>query len=168
MRLTMQSGPPRSWVIVVLILCANAGGGCGGQRSTDTESRGPTSAQVIAASTYRAEVSAVCKRYNAQIMRIGREVRGSRAHEIQLARATNATTASEARALMQIPRPPGFGRLERLYRAIISVANVADKSTRLFSNGQLTRANVASLSAVHELRAVNGAFRRLGFSVCAE
>jgi hypothetical protein len=163
----MRAGLSGSWVIVV-VLALGAGGGCGGQRSMSTESRVPASTQVVAASTYRAEVNTVCKRYNTEITRIGGEVRGSREHEVQLARATNAVTASEARALMQIPRPPGFGRLERLYRAIVSAANVADESTRLFSRGQLGRANAAALSADRELRAVNRAFRRLGLSICAE
>ena len=110
----------------------------------------------------------MCKRYNVEIMQIGREARGSRGHEVQLARATNAATASEARALMQIPRPPGFGQLERLYRAMTSAANVADESTRLFSTGQLDRANTAALAATRELRVVNRAFRRLDLSICAE
>jgi hypothetical protein len=138
MRVTaVRAGVPCSWMaIVVVAFYAVAGDGCGSQRSTGFGSRAPTSAQVVTARTYRAEVSAVCKRYNAEIMQIGRTVRGSREHEIQLARATNAATASEARALMKIPRPPGFGRLELLYRAMASTANVADKSTRLFSAGQ--------------------------------
>lgn len=165
----MRAGLRRSWILIAVVaLYASADDGCASQRSTGTGSRAPTSAQVVTARTYRAEVSMVCKRYNAEIMRIGREARGSREREIQLARATNAATASEARALMQIPRPPGFDRLERLYRAITSAANVADESTRLFSAGQLGRANAASLSADHELRAVNRAFRRLDLSICAE
>jgi hypothetical protein len=170
MRVTaMRSGLPRSSIIVAVVaLCASAEGDCGSQRSTGTGSRAPTSAQVAAAHTYRAEVSTVCKRYNAEIMQIGRKAGGSREHEVQIARATNAATFSEASALMQIPRPPGLGQLERLYRAMMSTANVADESTRLFSTGQLDRANAASLGANNELRAVNRAFRRLGLSICAE
>lgn len=167
MRVTaMRVGVPCLWMTVALY--AIAADGCGSQRSTGNVSRAPTSAQVVTARTYRAEVSTVCMRYNAEIRQIGRMARGSREHEVQLARATNAATASEARALMQIPRPPGFGRLERLYHAIMSMANVADESTRLFSTGQLDRANAAALSAIRELRAVNRAFRRLGLSICAE
>jgi hypothetical protein len=115
---------------------------------------------------YRAEVNTVCRRYNAVIQQIGRKPRGSGEHEVQLAPAKNAVTASEARALMQVPRPAGFGRLERLYRAMTSAANVADESTWLFSTGQLDRADAMALGATRELRAVNQAFRRLGLSIC--
>ena len=160
---------PRSWIMMVAVaFCAGVLDGCAGQSPTATRSQTPTLAQVVTARTYRAEVSIVCKRYNVEITQIGREAHRSREHEVQLARATNAATASEARALMQIPRPPGFGRLERLYRAITSAANVAEESTRLFSTGQLDRANAASLDANHELRVVNMEFRRLGLSICAE
>lgn len=138
------------------------------QRSTGIASQPSTPAQVVAARKYRTRVITVCKRYNAEIKEIGQEARGSRAHEAQLARATNAVTASEARALMQIPRPPGFAQLERLYQGMTSAAKVADEATRLFSAGQLHRANAASLSASHELGALNGDFRRLGLSICAE
>lgn len=110
----------------------------------------------------------MCKRYNAKTVQIGRKVRGSRKHEVQLARATNAVTVAEAHALMQIPRPTGFGRLERLYQAMTSAAGLADESTRLVSAGQLDRADAAALDATRELRAVNRAFRRLGLSICAE
>jgi len=160
---------PRPWIMMVAVaLCVGAMDGCGSQSSAATRSQAPTSARAVTARTYGAQVSAVCKRYNAEIAQIGREAHGSREHEVQLARATNATTASEARALMQIPRPSGFDRIERLYRAILSAANVADESTRLFLAGQLGRANAASVSASHDLSSVNGAFRRLGLSICAE
>jgi hypothetical protein len=159
-------------MVAIVVLYAGAIDGCASQHSTSIGSQesplAASSAQVVAARTYHAQVGTVCKRYNAEIMQIGQKARGSREHEAQLARATNAATASEARALIQIPRPPGFGRLERLYRAMMSAASVADESTRLFSAGQLGRANAASLSADHELRAVNRAFRRLGLSICAE
>jgi hypothetical protein len=89
---------------------------------------------------YGIQVRTVCERYNAEIVQIGRKARKSREHEVQLARATNAVTASEAKALIQIPRPPGFGRLERLYRKMALAANEADESTRLFSTGQLRKA----------------------------
>jgi hypothetical protein len=69
--------------------------------------------------------------------------------------------------LMQIPRPPGFGRLERVYQEMILAANVADEATRLFSADQLSRANAASVSASHDVSAVNSIFRRLGLSICA-
>lgn len=165
----MRAGLRRSWTLIaVVVLYISADAGCASQRLTGTGSRASTSVQVVTARTYRAQVSIVCERYNAEITQIGREARGSRKHEVQLARATNAATASEARALMQIPRPPGFDRLERLYSAITSAANVADESTRLFSTGQLDRANAASLDANHELRVVNMEFRRLGLSICAE
>jgi hypothetical protein len=158
--------------MAVVAIYAGAVAGCAGQGSTGTGSQAPSSsassAQVVAARTYRAQVAAVCERYNAEIMQIGRTARGSREHEAQLARATNAATTSEAHSLMQIPRPPGFGRLERLYRAMTVAATVADESTRLFSAGQLRRANAVSLSANHELDAVNRALRRLGLSICAE
>lgn len=164
-----RAGLPRLWIMIAVVaLCAGALDGCAGQGATHTRSQAPTLANVVTARTYRAQVSAVCKRYNAEVMQIGRRARGSGEHEAQLARATNAATASEAHTLMQIPRPQGFGRLERLYRAMTSAASVADESTRLFSAGQLGRANAASLSANHELRAVNTAFRRLGLSICAE
>jgi len=170
MRLAIvRAGLWRSWTMMAIVaIYAGVVGGCGGQRSTSTGSQAPSSAQVVAARTYRAQVNTVCKRYNAEIKQIGRKPRGSREHEVQLAQATNAATASEARALMQIPRPPGFGQLERLYRAITSAANVADESTRLFSAGQLLRANAVSLRADQDLRAVNSAFKQLGLSICAE
>jgi hypothetical protein len=164
-----RAGLPRSWIMIAVVaLCAGALDGCAGGRSTDTRSQALTSPKIVTARTYRAQVSTVCERYNAEIMQIGRRARGSREHEAQLAGATNAATASEAHTLMQIPRPPGFGRLERLYWAMTSAASVADESTRLFSAGQLGRANAASLSADQEVRAVNRAFRRLGLSICAE
>jgi hypothetical protein len=164
-----RAGLPRWWMMIgVLALCAGALDGCGDQRSTSTRSQAPTSAKVVTAPTYRAQVSTICERYNASITQIGRRARGSREHEAQLAGATNAATASEAAALSQIPRPPGFGGLERLYRAMTSAASVADESARLFAAGQMGRANAASLRADHELRAVNSAFRRLGLSICAE
>jgi hypothetical protein len=165
----MRAGLRRSWILVAVVaLYTSADAGCASQRSTSTGPQAPTSAQIVTARTYRAEVSAMCKRYNAETMQIGREARGSREHEVQLARATNAAAVSEARALMQIPRPLGFGRLERLYRAMTSAANLADESTWLFSTGQLDRADAAALSATRELRAVNQAFKRLGLSICAE
>lgn len=110
----------------------------------------------------------MCKRYNADIRQIGLSARGSHEHEVQLAQATNAVTASEARTLMQIPRPPGFGRLEHLYQEMMSAAMAANQATRLFSAGQLGRATAASVSASRDLSSVNGAFRRLGLSICAE
>jgi hypothetical protein len=159
-------------MMAVVVIYVGTVDGCAGQRSTSTGSQAPNSAassiQVVAARTYRAQASTVCKRYNTEITQIGRKARGSREHEAQLARATNAATISEARALMQIPRPPGFGRLERLYRAMTSAANLADESARLFSAGQLLRANAVSLGAKQDLRAVNRAFSRLGLSICAE
>jgi hypothetical protein len=165
----MRAGVPCSWMIIAVVaLYAFAGDGCGSQRSTGSGSRAPTSAQLVTARTYRGEVSTVCRRYNAEIMQIGRKERGSRKHEVQLARATDAVTASEARALMQIPRPPGFGRFERLYRTIMSAADVAGESTWLFSTGKLERANAAALVATRELRGANAAFRQLGLSTCAE
>jgi hypothetical protein len=165
----MRAGLRRSWILMAVVaLYSSVNDGCANQRSAGTGSRAPMSAQVVTARTYRAQVSAVCKRYNAEIAQIGREARGSREHEVQLARATNAATASEAHALMQIPRPPGFDRLEHLYSAIASAANVADESTQLFSTGQLEGANAASMDANHELRVVNMEFRRIGLSICAE
>ena len=155
-------------IITVVVLYALAGDGCGGQHSTGFRSRAPTSTELVTARAYRSEVNTVCRHYNAEIMQIGRKPHGSREHEVQLAQATDAVTASEARALMQIPRPPGFGRFERLYRAIMSAANVADESTWLFSTGKLKRANAAALVATRELRAANTAFRQLGLSTCAE
>jgi hypothetical protein len=155
-------------IIAVVALYSFAGDGCGGQRSMGSVSRASTSAQLVTARAYRSEVSTVCRHYNAEIMQIGRKPRGSHEHEVQLARATDAVTASEARALMQIPRPPGFGRFERLYRAIMSAANAADESTGLFSTGKLERANAAALVATRELRAANTAFKQLGLSICAE
>lgn len=164
-----RAGLPRWWMMIAVVaLCVGALDGCGDQRSASTRSRAPTLATVVTARTYRAQANTICKRYNAEIAQIGRRARGSREHEAQLAGATNAATASEATALMQIPRPPGFGQLERLYRAMTSAASVADESARLFVADQLGRANAASLSADHELRAVNSAFRRLGLSICAE
>lgn len=160
---------PRPWIMMVaVVLCAGAMDGCAGQSQSATRSQAPTSAQVVTARTYGAQVSAVCERYNAETAKIGRQAHGSREHEAQLAQATNAATASEARTLMQIPRPPGFGRFERLYREMTLAANVADEATRLFSAGQLDRANAASLRASHELGAVNGTFGWLGLSICAE
>ena len=133
-RFMLASERRQTHSMVVLTRAVN--GSLEAKSLTDAGSRAPTSAQAVTARTYRAEVSTVCERYNAEIMQIGRTPRGSREHEVQLARATNAVTASEARALMQISRPPGFGRLERL-RAMASTANAADESTRLFSTGQL-------------------------------
>jgi hypothetical protein len=166
----VRARPLRSWITIVLVVLCVAGvvDGCGGQRSTGTRSQAPTSARVVTARTYYAQVSTVCRRYNAEIAQIGRMARGSREHEAQLARATNVVTASEARRLMQIPRPPGFGRLERLYREMRLAASAAEESAQLFAVGQQVRANEASLSASHEIGAVNGAFRRLGLSICAE
>jgi hypothetical protein len=159
---------PRSWnMMVAVVLCVGALDGCGGQSSTATRSQAPTSAQVVTARAYGSQVSAVCERYNAETAQIGRQAHGSREHEAQLAQATNAATAAEARALMQIPRPPGYGRLERLYQEMTVAANVADEATRLFSAGQIGRANAASLSASHDLIAANRAFRRLGLPICA-
>lgn len=164
----MRSLRSRVTIVVVGLCVAGAVDGCGGQRLTGTRSQASTSAQVVTARTYYAQVSAVCRRYNAEITQIGRKRRGSREHEAQLARATNVVTASEARTLMQIPRPPGFGRLARLYREMTLAASVAEESAQLFAAGQQVRANDASLSASHEIGAVNGAFRRLGLSICAE
>jgi len=164
----MRARLPHSWIMVVAVFCAGAVSGCGGQSTTTTRSQAPTSAQVVTARTYGTQVSAVCKRYNAEIVQIGRSAPGSHEHEAQLARATNAVTAAEARTLMQIPRPPGFGRLERLYQEMTLAANTANEATRLFSAGQLGKANAASLSASRDLSAVNGTFKRLGLSICAE
>lgn len=160
---------PRPWITMVAVaLCTGAVDGCGGQSQSTARSQAATSARAVTARTYGAQVSAVCERYNAETAQIGRQAHGSREHEAQLAQATNAATASEARTLMQIPRPPGFGRLERLYREMTLAASVADEATRLFSTGRTGKANAASLSASHDLGAVNGAFRRLGLSICAE
>lgn len=160
---------PRSRVMMaIVVVYAGAVGGCGSQSSTGSRSQAPSSTQVVTASMYGTQVRTVCERYNAEVAQIGRQARKSRDHEVQLARATNAVTASEASALIQIPRPPGFGRLERLYREMVLTANVADESTRLFSAGQFRKANAASLRASHELGALNEAFRRLGLSICAE
>lgn len=159
----------RSWIMMtIVVVYASAVGGCGSDRSTGSRSQAPGSAQVVTARMYGTQVRTVCERYNAEIAQIGRKTRKSREHEVQLTRATNAVTASEASALIQIPRPPGFGQLERQYREMALAANLADESTRLFSTGQLGRANVASLSASRELGVVNEAFRRLGLSICAE
>jgi hypothetical protein len=157
--------------MAVVVACLGADG-CGGQQSTSTGSQAQGSAagstHVVAARTYLAQVGAVCKHYNTEIKQIDRRAPGSREHEAQLAAATDAATISEARALMQVHRPPGFGRLERLYRAMASAANVANESTRLFSAGQLGEANAASLRADDELRAVNRTFDRVGLPTCAE
>jgi hypothetical protein len=117
---------------------------------------------------YGTQVRTVCERYNAEVAQIGRQARKSREHEVQLAQATNAVTESEASALIQIPRPPGFSQLERLYREMALTANLADESTRLFSTGQFRKANVASLRASRKVGALNEAFKRLGLSICAE
>lgn len=117
---------------------------------------------------YGTQVRSMCERYNAEIAQIARQARKSREHEVQLARATNAVTASEASALMQIPRPPGFSRLERLYQEMALTANLADESARLFSAGRFRKANIAALRASREAGTLNEAFRRLGLSVCAE
>ena len=160
----------RSWLTIVVVTFCAAGtiNGCGGQRSTGTGTQAPASAQVVTARSYYAQVSAVCGRYNAEITQIGRKERRSREQEILLARATNVVSASEARTLMQIPRPPGFGRLERLFREMTLAASGAEESVRLFAAGQLVRATDASLRASRETGAINGAFRRLGLSICAE
>lgn len=159
----------RSWVIMtIVVVCAGAVGGCGSQSSTGSRSQAPSSTQVVTARMYGTQVRTVCERYNAEVAQIGREVRKSREHEVQLARATNAVMASEASALIQIPRPPGFGRLERLYREMALTANLADESTRLFSTGRFRKANVESLRASREVGALNEAFKRLGLSICAE
>jgi len=158
------------WLTIFVVTFCAAGtiDGCGGQGSTGTRSQALTSAKVVTERSYYAQVSAVCRRYNAEITQIGRKVRRSREQEVLLARATNVVAASEARTLMQIPRPPGFGRLARLYREMTLAARGAEESARLFAAGQLVRANDASLSANHETGVVNGAFRRLGLSICAE
>lgn len=155
-------------VMVMVAVYPGAVGGCGSQSSTGSRSQAPSSAQVVTARMYGIQVRSVCERYNAEVAQIGRQARKSREHEVQLARATNAVTASEASALMQIPRPPGFSRLGRLYREMALTANVADESTRLFSAGQFRKANVVALRASRELGALNEAFRRLGLSICAE
>jgi hypothetical protein len=148
---------PRLWIMMMAVaLCAGALDGCGGL------------AQAVTARTYGVQVSAVCERYNAETAQIGRQAHGSREHETQLAHATNVVTVAEARTLMQIPRPAGFGRLERLYQEMTVAANAADEATRLFSAGELGKANAASMNASHELGAVNEGFRRLGLPVCAE
>jgi hypothetical protein len=169
MLLAVLARRQRSCITMAIVaVYAGAVGGCGSQGSTDGRSQVPSSAQVVTERMYGTQVRTVCKRYNAKVTQIGRQARRSREHEVRLARATNAVTASEASALMEIPRPPGFGRLEHLYREMASAANVADESTQLFSTGQLGRANIESLSASRELGAVNEAFRRLGLSICAE
>lgn len=169
MLLTVLTRRQRSRVMMaIVVVYAGTVGGCGGQSSTGSRSQAPSSAQVVTARMYSIQVRTVCERYNAEIVQIGRKARKSREHEVQLARATNAVTASEAKALIQIPRPPGFDRLERLYREMAVAANVADESTRLFSTGQFRKANVASRRASREVGALNEAFRRLGLSICAE
>lgn len=54
-----------------------------------------------------------------------------------------------------------------MYQEMTVAAGVADEATRLFSAGELGKADAASLSASHDLSAVNGAFRQLDLPICA-